>query len=188
VHFDGHGGYGGSGHTGTPYVYEAPQGRLIFEDEQGKDFPVAAEKLSELLTEYRIPIMVLNACQSARIDERAQDPFASVAAALLKAGIRSVVAMGYNLYVSAAQQFVPAFYQRLIESVQTAEAVRAGRQAMLEQDARVCVRGKFPLQDWLVPVLYQQEPIVLPGFKETHTLPKEAPVPSSESLPEEQDS
>ncbi|MCP4408884.1 MAG: CHAT domain-containing protein, partial [Gammaproteobacteria bacterium] len=102
VHFDGHGGYGGAGHLGTPYSFEAPQGRLIFEDEQGEDFPVAAEKLSELLTEYRIPIMVLNACQSARIDERAKDPFASVAAALLKAGIRSVVAMGYNLYVSGA--------------------------------------------------------------------------------------
>ncbi|MCP4409607.1 MAG: ATP-binding protein, partial [Gammaproteobacteria bacterium] len=91
----------------------------------------------------------------------------------------------YNLYVSGAQQFVPAFYKRLIESGEVAEAVRAGRQAMLEQDARACVRGEFPLQDWLVPVLYQQEPIVLPGFKETHSLPREVPVPSSEPLPEE---
>lgn len=112
--------------------------------------------LSELLAEYRIPIMVLNACQSARIDEQAEDAFASVAAALLKAGLRSVVAMSYNLYVSGAQQFVPAFYRRLLETVNVAEAVRAGRQAMLAHNQRPCLLGEYPLDDWLVPVLYQQ--------------------------------
>jgi tetratricopeptide (TPR) repeat protein len=185
VHFDGHSGYGGADHVGSPYSFEAPQGCLIFEDEQGEGFPVGADKLSELLTEYRIPIMVLNTCQSAPIDECPQDAFASIAATLLKSGVRSVVVMGYNLDLSGSQQFIPAFYQRLIESGQIAEAVRAGRQAMQEQDARVCVRGAFPLQDWLVPVLYQQEPIVLPAFKETHALPMEVPVPSSQLLPEE---
>ena len=190
VHFDGHGGYGADGHFGSPHTYKGPQGRLIFETEDGDDDAIEAGKLTKLLTEYRIPVMVLNACQAARIDERAQDPFASVAGALLKAGIRSVVAMGYNLYVSGAQRFVPAFYQRLIENGQVAEAVRAGRQAMLEQDARVCARGEFPLQDWLVPVLYQQEPIVLPGFEgaQTATPPietRKTKVPLSEVLPEE---
>ncbi|EGV31729.1 Tetratricopeptide TPR_2 repeat-containing protein [Thiorhodococcus drewsii AZ1] len=33
---------------------------------------------------------------------------------------------------------------------------------MLAQDARVCARGSYPLRDWLVPVLYQQEALVLP--------------------------
>jgi hypothetical protein len=37
-----------------------------------------------------------------------------------------------------------------------AEATRAGRQAMLAHDQRVCILGEYPLQDWLVPVLYQQ--------------------------------
>ena len=39
-----------------------------------------------------------------------------------------------------------------------AEGMRAGRQAMLEKDGRVCARGRFPLEDWLVPVVYQQDP------------------------------
>ncbi len=125
VHFDGHGGYGEPGHTGSPHTYKGLQGMLIFEDEQAERAPVTAAQLTQLVAEYRIPIMVLNDCQSARIDERADDAFASVAAALLKAGIRSVVAMGYDLYVSGAQQFVPAFYQRLLESGNVAEATRA---------------------------------------------------------------
>jgi len=166
VHFDGHGGYGPAGHlaptAADPNCYRGAEGRLIFEDAKGEADPIPAGKLTALLGEHRIPIMVLNACQSARIDARADDPFASVAAALLRAGMRAVVAMGYNLYVSAAQQFVPAFYDRLLASGAVAEAVRAGRQAMLLADQRVCARGEHPLQDWLVPVLYQQDALDLP--------------------------
>lgn len=182
VHFDGHGGYGEAGHTGSPHAFKGLQGMLIFEDDQAEPAPVTAEQLTQLIAEYRIPIMVLNACQSARIDERADDAFASVAAALLKAGIRSVVAMGYNLYVSGAQQFVPAFYQRLLTSGKVAEATRAGRQAMRAQDGRVCVRGTFPLQDWLVPVLYQQDAVTLPAFTQKPSLPN---LDTDNPLPEE---
>lgn len=161
MHFDGHGGYGEAGHpSGAAHIFKGAQGKLIFEDGQAQEDPISADTLSQLLAEYRIPIMVLNACQSAKIDDKADDAFASVAAALLKAGIRSVVAMGYNLYVVGAQQFVPAFYQRLLTSGNVAEATRAGRQAMLLNAQRVTLLGEFPLQDWLVPVLYQQG---LPG-------------------------
>ncbi|CAK8720869.1 TPR repeat:TPR repeat [Candidatus Electrothrix laxa] len=157
VHFDGHGGYGTAEDSISSDAFKSgAQGRLLFENDEAGANPVEAKKLSELLAEYRIPIMVLNACQSARIDDQAEDAFASVAAALLKAGIRSVVAMGYNLYVSGAQQFVPAFYRRLLETANVAEATRAGRQAMLAHNQRPCLLGEHPLQDWLVPVLYQQ--------------------------------
>jgi tetratricopeptide (TPR) repeat protein len=167
VHFDGHGGYGTPGHT-SPHAFKGMQGMLVFEDDHAEPANVDAGVLSQLMAEHRIPIMVLNACQSAKIDEQADDAFASVAAALLKAGIRSVVAMGYNLYVSGAQQFVPAFYQRLLSSGNVAEAARAGRQAMLAHPERVCVLGEYNLQDWLVPVLYQQLPqgeAVLPNIQ-----------------------
>lgn len=161
VHFDGHGGYGTTADTdgnAAPHRFKGPQGRLIFETEYGKPDPVPADKLGALLREHRIPVMVLNACQSAMVDDRAEDAFASVAASLLRAGIRSVVAMAYALYVSGAEEFLPAFYRRVFESGNLAEGLRAGRQAMLEQDGRVCARGRFPLEDWLVPVVYQQEP------------------------------
>lgn len=157
VHFDGHGSYGSKPATIGPHTYGAPEGELLFEDASGKEVPVSAEKLSALLREHKVPAMVLNACRSAMLGEGDADPFASVAASLLKAGTRSVVAMSYMLYVSAAQEFLPAFYGRLFESGNFAEAVRAGRQQMFGQRGRVCVRGRYDLQDWLVPVVYQQD-------------------------------
>jgi tetratricopeptide (TPR) repeat protein len=156
VHFDGHGAYRAEP-AGSSHTLRGPQGCLIFEDRDGKPDPVTAEQLSVLLREYRIPAVVLNACQSGMVDHDAEDAFASVAASLLQSGIRSVVAMAYSLYVSGGQEFLPSFYQRLFESGSVAEAVRAGRQQMFAQPDRVCARGQFPLQDWLVPVLYQQE-------------------------------
>ncbi|WP_169249057.1 tetratricopeptide repeat protein [Candidatus Competibacter phosphatis] len=160
VHFDGHGGYGvGSvSGDGAPHLFRGPQGLLVFENEHGKPDLVPADRLGALLREYRIPVMVLNACQSAMVDDRAEDAFASVAASLLRAGVRSVAAMAYSLYVSGAEEFLPAFYRRLFETGNMAEGMRAGRQAMLAKDGRVCARGRFPLQDWLVPVVYQQDP------------------------------
>ncbi|MDQ2694462.1 MAG: CHAT domain-containing protein, partial [Pseudomonadota bacterium] len=157
VHFDGHGGYGLYAQSQADR-YKGHQGKLIFETDEGGEDPIDAEALATLLREYRVPVMVLNACQSAMIDERAENAFASVAAALQRAGVRSVVAMAYSLYVSAAEVFIPPFYQRLFGSGSITEAVRAGRQALLKTPGRTCARGCFPLQDWLVPVVYQQDP------------------------------
>ncbi len=158
VHFDGHGGYGVLPTVDGHQFREGRQGMLCFEDDAGKESLIDAHQLSSLLREHRIPIMVLNACQSAMIDEAAEDAFASVAGALQKAGINGVVAMAYSLYVSGAEVFVPAFYRRLFELGNVSEAVRSGRQAMLQDRGRVCARGKFALDDWLVPVVYQQDP------------------------------
>ena len=161
LHFDGHGSYGPKdGHDSEHRMtMQGLQGQLVFEDDDGEPDPQPAETLSELLREYSVPMVVLNACQSAMVDERAEDAFASVAAGLLRSGVRSVVAMAYSLYVSGAQQFLPAFYRRLFETGQVADAVRAGRQQMLARPKRVCARGQFPLDDWLVPVLYEQDPL-----------------------------
>src|SRR5262249_36551730 len=59
------------------------------------------------------------------------DAFASVATSLLRAGVRSVVAMSYSLYVSAARELLPAFYRRLFESGSGARGTPGGRQAPL---------------------------------------------------------
>jgi tetratricopeptide (TPR) repeat protein len=141
---------------------------------------VEASTLSALLQEHRIPAMVLNACQSAMLDERAADPFASVAASLLKAGTRSVVAMSYALYVSGAREFLPAFYTRLFETGSIADAARVGRQKMLEKRGRICARGRYDLHDWIVPVVYQQDALELRFDRKG-----EAAGPPSKKLPEE---
>ena len=151
VHFDGHGGYGTGGPTVPHQMFDAPQGRLVFENDKGGEDAIEANTLGTLLREHKIPAVVLNACQSAMIDENAEDPFASVAASLLKAGVRNVVAMSHSLYVTAAEQFVPAFYERLFTTGSFAEATRAGRKKLLADPKRVCARGRFPLTDWIVP-------------------------------------
>ncbi len=43
---------------------------------------------------------------------------------------------------------------------------------MLARDGRICARGEFPLQDWLVPVLYQQDAVILPAINLTDERPK----------------
>ncbi len=158
IHFDGHGGYGASGMTGSDqHKMKSSEGVLVFENLKGEESPISAEQLSSLLRENAVPVMVLNACQSGMLDAGAKDPFASVAAALLKAGIRGVVAMAYSLYVSGAQEFLPEFYRALFKTGDLSIAVKAGRQKMEEQRKRVCARGRCELRDFVVPVIYQQE-------------------------------
>ena len=160
LHFDGHGGYVQvETQAGLCHECAEAEGCLVFEgnDEQPDD--KTGEQIGSLLRDFEIPVVVLNACQSAMLHEAARDPFASVAGSLIKAGIRSVVAMSYSLYVSGAEQFVPAFYRRLFQTGSIAEAVRAGRQQMFVNKKRVCSRGRFDLEDWLLPVLYQQQPL-----------------------------
>ncbi len=155
LHFDGHGAYEGAP-AANGYQLTAPEGLLVFETEEGEPDPITSSTLNKLLLDSDIPSVVLNACQSAMQSQDAVDPFASVAAALLRAGTRSVIAMSYSLYVSGAQEFLPAFYSRLFDSGHLQKAVMAGRQRMLEQPKRVCARGPFELNDWLLPVIYEQ--------------------------------
>ena len=170
VHFDGHGSYDG---------HEC--GVLIFEKEKedcGEGDPISAKKLSELLREHNIPIMILNACQSAMQAKYAGDPFASVAASLIKAGVYSVVAMSYNLWVSGAKEFVPKFYERLFEDGNIAEAMRLGRQKMYRNNMRNSIVGEAEFNDWIVPILYQQLPScnnVLPKLKPHEVEPSKLP-------------
>jgi hypothetical protein len=159
LHFDGHGAFGDGAGEYAPHQYQGPSGCLVFENENGEAAAKSASDLSTLLHEYAVPAVVLNACQSGMLSGSAESPFASVATALLQSGMRSVVAMAYSLYVSGAQEFLPAFYRRLFEAGSAAEAVRAGRQQMLAHKDRICARGRYPLQDWLLPVLYQQDPL-----------------------------
>ncbi|MCP4657944.1 MAG: tetratricopeptide repeat protein [bacterium] len=175
-HFDGHGSYrpkllpsdgASSGLTGYQLrtldasQVKAHEGCLAFEDEIGADELIAAGEIGALLREHGVPIVILNACQSGMLDAAAETAFASVAASLVQAGTCSVVAMAYSLMVSGAQEFLPDFYRGLFASGYVTECMRAGRRRMLNDKGRVCVRGRFDLEDWLVPVLYQREDVDL---------------------------
>ncbi|MDZ8082295.1 MAG: tetratricopeptide repeat protein [Nostoc sp. DcaGUA01] len=144
VHFDGHGNFDSD-----------TQGVLIFEDEQGNEQAVSAREIAQYLTDCRVPIFVLNACKSGQIGEEA---FSSVAGQLVKLGAKGVVAMAYSVYAKGAEHFVGRLYGELVRGECIATAVAAGRKSMSIEKMRPSPKGNLPLQDWLVPVLYQQEP------------------------------
>ena len=162
LHFDGHGSY----HEGARVAVNAEipygfRGELVFEDKYGNPAPVTGHDLGDLVREHSVPVVVLNACQSAMIDQRALDPFAGVAGAMLRSGVRSVVAMVYSLYVRAAQEFLPAFYEALFQTGSVSEAARKGRLAMSAHPQRSGIAPDVKLRDWFVPVVYQQEELEL---------------------------
>lgn len=153
VHFDGHG------------VFDAKTGRgaLCFEHKLDNDklLPefvkrVYADELAALLSKYQIPLVFLEACQSGQSDG---DPNASVAAALLQAGVSSVVAMSHSVLVETAQRFVSSFYQQLAAGQRIGTAVLSGRQSLMEDHDRINIAGAgmLQMQDWFVPLLYQRE-------------------------------
>lgn len=144
VHFDGHGNFDSD-----------TQGVLIFEDEQGNEQAVSAREIAQYLTDCRVPIFVLNACKSGQVGEEA---FSSMAGQLVKLGAKGVVAMAYSVYAKGAEHFVGRLYGELVRGECIATAVAAGRKSMSIDKMRPSPKGNLPLQDWLVPVLYQQEP------------------------------
>ena len=116
VHFDGHGvmpgrAAGGGAVGGRPAMMAgAGEGVLAFEKPGGGSDHVTASKVAAVLAGGRVPVVVLNACQSGAVGKELE---ASVATALLKAGCAAVVAMAYSVYAVAAAEFMAAFYESL---------------------------------------------------------------------------
>ncbi|MGI8816031.1 MAG: CHAT domain-containing protein, partial [Pseudonocardia sp.] len=153
VHFDGHG----------VYDRRLGLGGLCFEDAgdaerwagRRMDF-VDASKLAGLVSGHRIPLVFLEACQTALAEV---DPTASVAAKLLEEGVTSVVAMSHSVLVETARLFVQRFYAELARGARVGAAMLAGQQALFADPARgkVLGVGELRLRDWFVPVLYQEQ-------------------------------
>ncbi|WP_295450483.1 tetratricopeptide repeat protein [uncultured Thiodictyon sp.] len=150
VHFDGHG----------LYDRQVGLGALCFEDPRDRDRPdgrrhllVHTDTLGPLLRDHRIPLVFLDACQSAQ----AQDASESVASGLLKVGVGSVVAMNHSVLVETARRFVLRFYQGLAEGKRVGDAMLDGQRGLKDDDFRgqVFGTGELRLADWFVPVLYQ---------------------------------
>jgi CHAT domain-containing protein len=153
VHFDGHG----------VYDREHGLGGLCFEDpkdaqklqKRAMEF-IDARDMAAVMRDHRIPLVFLEACQSATVEV---DPTASVAAKLLEEGVTSVVAMSHSVLVETARRFVKAFYEELARGARVGQAMLAGQQALIGDTYRgkIMGAGELHLQDWFVPVLYQEE-------------------------------
>lgn len=157
VHFDGHG------------VYDKGVGLgfLLFEDENHQKHAVDAEQLGTLLNESGIPLMVLNACQSAQPDDR--NPFASVASRLIESGVGGVVAMNYSVLVETAKRFTAEFYGALARGLSASAAMDSARRKLFADTKRFTFTRPHQdeaeilhLQDWFLPALYQQADELVP--------------------------
>ena len=184
VHFDGHG------------VYNARQGLgyLLFENEAHKNDLVDANRLGTLLQQARVPLMVLSACQSAMQQET--NPYASVAARLIRAGVGSVLAMNYSVLVVAAHKFVGAFYAALAGGLTVGQAVDEGRFALYQDVERHTLTRRdaaghlkeetVRLTDWFLPALYQQndDPALFAADPLAAAPPRPVIIPARQSYPQ----
>ena len=165
VHFDGHGmmpglsGGGGAAGARPGMMSAAGEGVLAFEKPGGGSDLVGAGKVAAALAAGRVPVAVLNACQSGAVGKELE---ASVATALLNAGCAAVVAMAYSVYAVAAAEFMAAFYETLFTGDSVGQAVTAGRRRLFDHDRRPSRKGDMPLADWLIPVHYLRRDVSFP--------------------------
>jgi tetratricopeptide (TPR) repeat protein len=157
VHFDGHGDHG----------------VLLFEDQNGNKDEVEAADLGAELAAFQIPLVVLEACRTAA-KASAQD---TVAGALLRAGIGTVIGMGHAVHVDLTRAFTSAFYERVARSGSLGQAMQAARTHVhLKRQRRTRIAPEAPavdLHDWFVPQIYQGEfdPVLLPEC--SHYVPRD---------------
>jgi len=169
VHFDGHGVFGqapGGGGGGWPssvmFNGPGPQGMLAFEKATGGSDLVPAGRVAQVLKKAQVPVVVLNACQSAVLGSQLE---AAVATRLLQEGAGAVVAMAYSVYAVAAAEFMTAFYERLFAGDLLSAAVSAGRQRLDRHPLRPSPKGLMRLADWVVPVVYTRTDVHFAGLR-----------------------
>ncbi|NOZ27623.1 MAG: tetratricopeptide repeat protein [Chloroflexi bacterium] len=152
VHFDGHGVY-------DPNI---GLGYLLFEDPDHQPDPVNANRLGTLLNQARIPLMVLDACQTGEAGDL--NAFSSVAARLIQSGVGSVLAMNYSVLVETTRRLTDVFYRELARGRTIGQALDRARFDLLADTERHRIyrpasdrEDIIHLHDWFLPVLYQQQ-------------------------------
>ncbi len=141
-HFIGHGGLF-EPETGTKSIStEPPEGFIVFADGKGGASKVPANDLKVLLDTRSLRLVVLNCCEGGR--GTATDAYASPAAALVRMGISSVVAMQFPISDAAAINLAGAFYDRLAANWPLEMALTYARK-MMQLKSRT---------EWGIPVLF----------------------------------
>jgi len=150
--------------------YSGVKAFLVLEsDVDGEEDLVEATELAALLTGKRIPVCMLNACQSgkqlgseAAADQGADYRETSLGSRLMAAGLQMVVAMGYSVTVTAAKVMMAAVYEQIFNRKLLEEAVRLGRRELFNQKERKAYFDyEIPLEDWLLPVVYGAQQVNL---------------------------
>ncbi len=137
--------------------YEGVKGFLSFEDEYMENAADLAEasELANMLKSHSIPITILNACQSGK---QVGDQETSLGSLLVQAGVQQVLAMSYSITVSAAELFIRTLYTRLFAWDDLSVAILHARTELYNHRERRAYYGqRINLDDWLLPVIYQNQ-------------------------------
>jgi hypothetical protein len=128
---------------------------IFFESEQkGIAVPVDAGQLSDLLEHKQIPVCILNACQSAKQEYSAHET--SLGRVLMQKGLQLVLAMRYSVSVSAASIMMETLYEQLYKQTPVEQAIADSRQELYRlKERKALYNYKIELEDWLLPVVYQ---------------------------------
>ena len=111
--------------------------------------------MAAALRDYDTPLFFLEACQTAQAEDT---PTASVAGRLLACGVGSVAAMSHSVLVETARRFVQVFYRRVMAGDRVGQAMLAAQLALHGDRVRGrLLAGDLRLDDWFVPVLFQQQ-------------------------------
>jgi hypothetical protein len=157
IHFDLHGVVKGSESKKQAY--------LIFDGQ-----PVTGTEIGRLMKNAGVHIIALNACQSAfNLAPGAAN--ANLARTFFREveGLNTVIGMAYSVTVDAAVIFFRAFYQALlIKRTDLFDATHEGRLAIDNDPIRTAkLSCRVQLVDYIVPVLYQRQPINIRLFDAT---------------------
>lgn len=138
-HFVGHGGFSKSD----------DEGLLAFQREDGTSHEVSSTDIGRLLADEKsLRLVVLNSCLGAK--GSATNALSSTAAALVRRGVPSVVAMQYKISDRAAITFARALYEAIADGLPIDYAVSEARKTV-----SVAVRKSV---EWATPVLYTRTP------------------------------
>jgi tetratricopeptide (TPR) repeat protein len=121
---------------------------LLFCDKTGKAREISDLHLGPLFTGYpEMRLVLLNACEAAR--PHPKDPFAGVAAGLVKRGVPAVIGMQFDISDEAAIILSSEFYQALVDGLPVDAALTQARQAVFFMPNYV---------EWATPVLFMRAP------------------------------
>ena len=134
--------------------YEGHKAFFFLEGAQeGQADPVEASELADLLTAHQMPIAILSACRSGRQVGAMET---SLGNCLMEAGVQMVLDMGPSITVSAAELMIKSLYERLFAGHHLSSAMRRARIELYNRKGRrVYFDQTVDLEDWLLPVVYQ---------------------------------
>lgn len=120
------------------------QGMLLLEDEHGDSDTLTSRELGVHLFRSGVRLVVLNACDSARLTVY---PFRALAPALVRAQVPAVIAQQFSVSTDASRSFAERFYRALADGLPLEGCLTEGRRAVMDLSG-------LDSADWGIPVLY----------------------------------